>query len=159
MGADINIIRARFARTDGSLAALVDWAAKYAKADVQALLDEIDAIQPREKPTLGPWKADGGAHPSVWRRFDAAGVQRMCSGYLGWSVHTPEGECFADGPEICHAGRDPADRAARAIWDLDPGIPWRKLPDVCPGDEIGIHCRISHPSGMYECAFCGEVGA
>jgi len=38
-------------------------------------------------------------------------------------------------------------------------IPWRRLPEICAGDAIGIHCRTPHPSGMYECLFCGEVGA
>lgn len=138
-----------------------------AKEDVQTLLAELDTLRPREKtapvpkpkPILGPWVSDGGCNPDVWRRFDQSGAQRMCSGYLGWSVHTPAGVCFADGPEKGRAGCDSADRAARKIWDLDPGIPWRKLPDVCPKDDLGIHCRIPHPSGMYECACCGEVGA
>lgn len=97
-----------------------------AKEDVQTLLAELDTLRPREKtapvpkpkPILGPWVSDGGCNPDVWRRFDQSGAQRMCSGYLGWSVLTPEGRPFADGEARCGNGRAWADRMAQSIYEL-----------------------------------------
>ena len=65
---------------------------------------------------LGPWEAWG---PRGWCRRDAKGWPCAAVDRSGWRLNAAPGKVGTSGSETGAAGREAADRAARAMgWEL-----------------------------------------